>query len=284
MYNIPNGFCVTTNAFKSFCLEIKNWNVILNKLRLLDLTNNKKLIIFYKEIESLFLNAIFPVNIKKEIIRFYRSMGSVPLAVRSSSNFEDTLKMSSAGMYSSYLNILKENEIIHYIKLCYASLFKPRSLTYFKLNNVNFNNIRVAVIIQKLIYPSISGVMFSVNPVNMNNNELIIETSFGLGESIVSGKVTPDFLKFRKSNLNIIEKRINKKRIALYPGIKGIVPKYLSLKFQETECLLDNQAIDLAKIGINLERHFCKPQDVEWVIEDKTKTIYIVQTRPVTTF
>ncbi len=297
---VPPGFVVTAQAYDYF-IEIAG---IKQKIRELLSTINyedtKQLDKITKNIRALIEDSEFPEEMKEEIIESYEQLDENPedfrskpvsdilnaaheptfVAVRSSATAEDLAGASFAGQQDTFLNVKGKEDLLHNIKMCFASLFTSRATYYRNKKGFKHDQVSLAVVVQKMIDSDKSGVIFSKDP-SYNNENVIIEAVWGLGEGIVSGKVTPDRYVVSK-DFNILEKTIADKKIALTRdsgGGKAIVK--LREEKSKHQVLKDHEIEKLAEIAIKLEEHYGKPQDIEFAIEDDE--IYIVQTRPITT-
>ena len=215
---------------------------------------------------------VIPVDYKldeKEILAAFDGLNTEYVAVRSSATVEDGSKSSWAGQFSSYLNITR-NELIKHIKLVRESVNNPRVIAYAK--KMKIKNIKMAVVVQKMIDADISGIAFSINPVNQDSTKVVIEAGLGLGEPIVSGMVTPDTYQVDKDT-NTINKTINTQAKALYKD------GYQELS-SSNQKLDDEKIIELTKEIIKLEGYYGLPVDVEWAYENNK--LYILQSRPIT--
>ena len=205
------------------------------------------------------------------------------VAVRSSANAEDQQEASFAGQQATYLNVKGREETVLAVQKCWASLFTARAIYYRKKNNIQTENVFIAVVIQRMVNSEKSGVMFSINPATNNTEEIMIEAAFGLGEVVVGGEVTPDTYIVDKNSLQIKNKKTAKQEYGLYrdqytgKNVKKNLPEYEGSKQKLTE----DEIIGLAKYGKTLEEYYGKPMDSEWAIENNK--IYLVQTRPITT-
>lgn len=256
-FPVPPGFVVSASAFEKF-LEETDLNVEIDSI--LHSVDHQKIHTVEnasEKIKALILEAEMPKYISVEIQRFFKKLNAEYVAVRSSATAEDSASAAWAGQLESYLNTTGEN-LLENVKKCWASLFTPRAIFYRYEKKLHNQKVSVAVVIQKMIQSEISGVCFTVHPVTQDKNQMIIEAVFGLGDSLVQGLVTPDSYVIEKDNLNILDKNV-----------------------EGAQKLSDKQIIELAKICQEIERHYDKPQDIEWVFE-KGK-FYIVQSRPITT-
>lgn len=200
---VPPGFVILSTAFEKF-LEETDLNVEIDSI--LDSVNHKEIhTVEYasKKIKALILNSEIPEDISKEIQKFFKTLKTPYVAVRSSATAEDSASAAWAGQLESYLNTTEEN-LLENVKKCWASLFTPRAIFYRFEKDLHKQKISVAVVVQKMVESEKSGIAFSVHPVTQDNNQLIIEAGFGLGEAIVSGQITPDSY--------VVEKNANNKK------------------------------------------------------------------------
>jgi pyruvate,water dikinase len=222
-----------------------------------------------------------PRDIDEEITCHLAKLGEkTPCAVRSSATAEDLPTASFAGQQDTYLNIIGKAAILKHISKCWASLFTDRAVTYRIQNGFDHRKVHLSVVIQQMVSPKASGIMFTADPVTSNREVLSIDASFGLGEALVSGLVNADIYKSREGR--IIDKKISAKKLAIY-ALKegGTEEKEIEAQKQNMQTLTDEQIIQLERTGRKIEAYFGCPQDIEWCLyEDE---IYIVQSRPITT-
>ena len=196
---VPPGFVVLTEAFEKFLDEADLRADIRSELN--DVDNNKMHTVekASKNIQGLILNIQVSSNIQKEIKKEFEKLDTKFVAVRSSATAEDGLEYAWAGQLDSFLNVTEKN-LIESVQKCWASLFTPRAIFYQFEKGLQNSNISVAVVIQKMVNSEKSGIAFSVHPVTEDENQMIIEAGFGLGEAIVSGQITPDAYVVAKNN------------------------------------------------------------------------------------
>jgi pyruvate,water dikinase len=201
-------------------------------------------------------------------------------AVRSSATAEDLPHASFAGQQDTYLNIIGKDAILQHIRKCWSSLFTDRAVIYRMQNGFDHSHVHLSVIIQRMVFPQASGVLFTADPIHSNRKVVSIDASFGLGEAVVSGLVTADCYKVQEEN--IVDKMIATKKWAIY-GRKegGTETQLIDPDQQKSQTLTDQQILQLARIGKRIETYFGCPQDIEWCLVDET--FYIVQSRPITT-
>lgn len=277
---VPGGFVILANAFERF---IKETNLDVKIDKTLDKVNIKKVQTVKdasKKIKAMFLSREIPEDIKIEIIKNYKILDCKFFAVRSSATSEDSASAAWAGQLDSYLNTT-EKTLIENVKNCWASLFTPRAIFYRFEKKLSKDKISVAVVVQKMVKSEESGIAFSVHPVTQDENQIIIEAGFGLGEAIVSGSITPDAYIINKQGFKILDIDINDQTKALYKKSKGGNEwKELGEKGKK-QVLTEKEIIELSKLIVKIEKHYGFPCDIEWAKEKRE--FNIVQSRPITT-
>jgi len=288
---VPPGFLVNTIAFKKFIkdspLKEEIYSTLGNDYK------PKDVIALSTKIKNFFLTSKIPHEIIKEIKKkftdIYKKRGKeISFSVRSSANIEDTSNFSFAGQAESYLNKITLEEILEAIKNCWISLYSPNALLYLlqmRKNNIkiSLNDLQMAVIIQKMVKSQVSGVLFTVNVINNIMDEMLINSTWGLGETITSNLIIPDLIILNKKKFNIIKYIIGEKEKSSVSNPRGsstiLIPTEQNLK--ESCSLNESQLFKLYKLGLKLEKRLKYPQDIEWAIEDEK--IYTLQSRPITT-
>ncbi|MCQ2053339.1 MAG: phosphoenolpyruvate synthase [archaeon] len=285
-FSVPAAFILTTAAFDYFIEKGKLSNKINEELTSIDSTD-QSLNDASNRIRRLFEECAIPADLKEDIERSYDKLledeGDVGfVAVRSSATAEDLPDASFAGQQETYLNVRGKDDLSDKIKKCWSSLYTARAIAYRKKQGFAHKDIKLAVVIQKMINPEISGVMFTINP-NTGAKEIVIEAGYGLGEAVVGGEVSPDTYMIDKSSMSIKQKKISPQKWKYTRNsVNGRTIKVdIPINKEKIQKVEDRQIIDIADIGRQIEIHYDKPMDVEWCIE-KNK-IYIVQARPVTT-
>jgi len=200
---VPDGFHVTTEAYRLFVNTNEIQPQIIDALDGLDPGNTAKLEAASLQISNIFTKAEMTDELKKEITAAYQKLGNVPVAVRSSATAEDLPGASFAGQQDTYLNIQGESEVLTAVKRCWASLWTARAISYRLINHIDQATVALAVTVQKLIFSDAAGVLFTVNPVNGHRDEMLINAAWGLGEAVVSSLVTPDTIVFSKTTEKI---------------------------------------------------------------------------------
>ena len=279
--SVPDGFCINTEAYRKIIGENSSIKNLINELDQLRIEDHIKIRDLSAEIRQHIEELIIPAEIQKEIIQFLSILGErYAYAVRSSATAEDLPTASFAGQQDTYVNIIGQEEILKHISKCWSSLFTERAVTYRMLNRFDHDHIQLAVLVQKMIFPQVAGILFTADPVNSNRKILSIDASFGLGEALVSGLVNADNYKVREGR--IINKKISSKNLAIYglPG-GGTKEEELKAEVQTKQALPDEQILELERMGRMIEARFGRPQDIEWCLADDR--FYFVQSRPITT-
>jgi pyruvate,water dikinase len=283
---VPPGFIVTAAAYYDFIEKAGLYDKIKSLLDPIDIRDSKQLQETAAKVQELITNASMPAETAKAIQEAYVKMGKGLVAVRSSATAEDLPEASFAGQQATFLNIEGEKDVVVAVQGCWASLFGARAIFYRQEQGFEHFKVGIAVPVQRMVQSEAAGVMFTVEPTTSDKGKLIIEAVLGLGEMIVSGDVTPDHYVVDKQSVKTVEKQIKKQewKLVKKTGAHGKADNIkidLTEEEQAKQKITDAEIIQLAKIGLTLEKHYDFPQDVEWATE-KGK-IYIVQTRPITT-
>lgn len=278
---VPEGFCVTTAAYQQAIEQNETYHALLGRLTRLKVEDRDQLRDISGKIRQTILDVDIPSNVVKAVTHYLSRYGEEhAYAVRSSATAEDLPQASFAGQQDTYLNIIGVDAILQHIRKCWASLFTDRAVIYRIQNGFDHRHIYLSVIVQRMVFPQASGVLFTADPMTCNRNLLTIDASFGLGEALVSGIASADNYKVWEGQ--IVNKRIAAKKLAIY-GRKegGTETLQVASDQQKTQTLLDGQILQLARIGRQIEAYFNQPQDIEWCLAHDT--FYIVQSRPITT-
>ena len=278
---VPEGFCVTTVGYEQVIGKNGAFQTLLNQLAMLKIEERDRIGEISKQIREVIMAVEIPVDVVESVAHYLSHFGDEhAYAVRSSATAEDLLYASFAGQQDTYLNVIGKENILQHIKKCWASLFTDRAVIYRMQNGFDHNQVSICVVIQKMVFPEASGILFTADPITSNRKVLSIDASFGLGEALVSGLVSADNYKVKEDE--IVEKVIATKKLAIY-GRKegGTERKKIAPNQQKFQTLTEQQILQLARIGRQIEAYFGCPQDIEWCLVDDT--IYIVQSRPITT-
>ncbi|WP_248925957.1 phosphoenolpyruvate synthase [Paenibacillus hamazuiensis] len=278
---VPEGFCVTTLGYQKAIKQNETYHALLGRLNMLKVEDQVQIGEISRKIRQLIAEAEIPSDVVTAVAHYLSRFGEEQAyAVRSSATAEDLPHASFAGQQDTYLNIIGKEAILQHISKCWASLFTDRAIIYRMQNGFDHSQVYLSVIVQKMVFPQASGILFTADPVTSNRKLLSIDAGFGLGEALVSGLVSADCYKVRDGE--IVEKRIATKKLAIY-GRKegGTETRQLDPDQQNIQTLANEQILQLARIGRQIEAYFGQPQDIEWCLADHT--FYVVQSRPITT-
>lgn len=301
-FPVPPGFVITAQAFDYFMTKKGLKEKIYDIISRIDLEDTEELTDASKKIRKIIENEEMPAELRKEILEAYNILSSedieefgisndalnilknsqelIFVSVRSSATTEDLADASFAGQQESFLNVKGKDSLIEYVKKCFSSLYTPRAIYYRNKKGFKEGEALLAVVVQKMVDSEKSGVVFSRDPVNMDDN-IIIEAVFGLGEGIVSGRIKPDHYIVSR-DLKLQDVQVVNKKVAIVrtgSGENEIVK--LSSEKSKSQVLKNSEILEIANYSIKLEEHYKKPQDIEFAIE--RGEVYIIQSRPITT-
>jgi pyruvate,water dikinase len=292
---VPPGFAITAYSYKKFIEETgiaaKIYEIIGETVT--NPSDPAQYEIASKKIRELIESTPMPKEIENAIKSAYEELckklgvNEVFVAVRSSATAEDLPDASFAGQQETYLNVKGVNEVLEKTVKCWASLFTPRAIFYRTEKGFAHERVLISVGVQKMVNSKAAGVIFTINPVTGDPTQIVIEGNYGLGESVVSGAVTPDDFVVDKRTVKIIDKRIAKKKVQYLrdPNTGKTVHVEVPLEKQEQPCLTDEEILKLAELAKCIEQHYGKPQDIEWAIDSDLpfpSNVFIVQSRPET--
>ncbi|MEU6001125.1 rifamycin-inactivating phosphotransferase [Streptomyces sp. NPDC047197] len=278
---VPGGFCVTTDAFRRVMAQAPSIDGHLDQLARLDPDDREAIRTLSAQIRRTIEETAVPGDLAAAVTRALTQLGEqAAYAVRSSATAEDLPTASFAGQQDTYLNVVGAAAILQHISRCWASLFTERAVTYRRRNGIDHRTVHMAVVVQRMVLPHASGILFTADPVTGNRKVATVDAGFGLGEALVSGLVNPDVYKVRDGA--IIEKTIAAKQRAVHAvpagGTREVV---IDSRQQEQPALTDAQVVRLVQLGRRIEAHFGRPQDIEWCLAEGD--FQVVQSRPITT-
>ncbi len=277
--NVPTGFVITTDVYKNFIRENGIDEIIAKKLAAAG--NDDMLLDAAKQFRQLIKSGEFNAQIKTLIERHYAKLGAnVSAAVRSSATAEDLPAASFAGQQETYLNVRGIDDICAQIRNCYASLWSDRAVVYRANQSYEQDNLAIAVVVQTMVESEKAGVIFTVNPVSKKRDEVLINANYGLGESVVSGRVTADAYVVAKSG-EIIDIGIGNKEIQIVYDNTQTKEVAVSSEKQKRRVLSDEEITALLRVSLKIEAHYDHPVDIEWAI--KNRQVFILQARTITT-
>jgi pyruvate,water dikinase len=285
-FQVPDGFCVTADGYRHFAQANGMESKVEAILASLDTSDPARVRHAGETITAMVKESPLPADLRAEICEAHAQLISrlgSHTAVRSSAISEDGSAASFAGLYESYLNMVGEDEVLDAVHRCYVSLWSQRAVSY-RANRGGSADEAMAVVVMKLVPSETSGIAFTAHPVTGSLDQVIINASFGLGEAIVSGRVTPDSFLIDKRNFTMLEREIYPKELAVFPhpeGGGGVIEEKLAYDRQRAASLTDEQALDVARLAAKVETHYGSPQDIEWGLYHGQ--LYLLQSRPITT-
>ncbi len=277
---VPDGFVVLVDSFNYFIEANQLEKVIKAELKKVNPKKTDSVNKASENIRKQIGKGKVPAEIEKSILKEFSSLKANYVAVRSSATAEDAKDASWAGELETYTHIQKKG-LIQAVKKCWSSLFTPRAIFYRIEKKLSSKKVAVAVVVQKMVESESSGVVFTVNPITKNREEIIIEAAFGLGESVVSGAVTPDKYVVNKKEMFIENIEVNQQEHLLTLKAGKTQKVKVKTSEQENQKLSGQKIIELAGLCKKIEAHYNFPQDIEFGLE-KDK-LFILQTRPITT-
>ena len=295
--NVPNGFATTSDAYWLLLDENNIKEKIHDILNDLDISDTQNLQKRGKEVRELILSSKLPHTLEDELLEAYKKLSkeydleNVDVAVRSSGTAEDLPDASFAGQQETFLNISSTDKLLKSVKACFASLFTDRAISYRTSRGFDHFKVALSVGVQKMVRSDISssGIMFTIDTESGSDKLILINSIWGLGENIVSGKVNGDeFFVFKptlKEGKNTILKRslgIKKEKLLYGENDTHTLNVKTSKEEQNSFSITDDEVIALAKQALIIEEHYKRPMDIEWAKDGKDDKLYIVQARPET--
>ena len=284
---VPIGFCVSTLAYEYFVLAAGLAAAVDGLIARSEAPNYDQLKADATELQERFVAAVLPDTLAHETMAAYRDLGSQTglqqpsVAVRSSGTAEDLSTASVAGQHDSYLSVRGEERLDEHIRRCWASLWNPHAIHYRHDSQIEQRTVSMSVVVQQMVNSVSAGVLFTVNPVSGDRSEMLINASWGLGESVVSGVVEPDSITLDKGSMAIKAYSTGLKETMIQPTeFSGTEATAVPAQLREQPALSESQIIELGKLALMIEVEFGVPQDIEWA-HDGTQ-FSILQSRPVT--
>lgn len=285
-YSVPVGFAVCADAYRRFEEASGLSAKIPAILDGLDYRNAAALKSATSQIESVLAETPLPEEVAEEAAAAYTELASMSgeaSAVRSSAVGEDGTQASFAGLYESYLNVRGVKAILKAVHACYLSLWSDRAVRYRALRGGGATGESMAVVVMGLVPSDVSGIAFTAHPVTGETDRVLINASWGLGEAIVSGRVTPDSFTIRKAPFEVLDREVYEKELMIqpHPDGQGTIELHPDASKAAAACLSDEMALEIARLAAEIEsRHGC-PQDIEFGIAGGE--LYLLQSRPITT-
>ncbi len=294
---VPPGFAVTAFSYERYIQEKKIAEQIYKIIKetVTNPNDPKQYDVASKKIRELIEKTPMPMDIEDAIRSAYKDLNkrlelkNTFVAVRSSATAEDLPDASFAGQQETYLNVKGADDLIDKVRKCWSSLFTPRAIFYRNEKGFPHEKVFISVGVQKMVNSGCAGVMFTINPVTGNRDEIVIEGNYGLGETVVSGAVNPDDFVVDKATTTIKERRIARKTVEYIrdPKTGKTVHLEVPAEKQTITCIEDREILTLAELAKRIEKHYGKPMDIEWAIDQDLsypQNMFIVQARPETVF
>lgn len=285
--NVPPGFVVRTEAFEGFIDALERSTPVRSSVDELAADDLDRMGAVSRELRTRIEGSPLPPNLQQEIRAAYERLGgsdpSPAVAVRSSATTEDSADASFAGLQDTYLWVTEADALIDKIRSCWASLYSLESLSYRRRHGIAESTVAMAVVVQIMVDARTAGVMFTRSPITGDRSVISIEGAWGLGSALVSGEVTPDHWVVAKITGEISVREISDKAIrhARSPA-GGVEELTVGEPMRREPCLSDAELQSLRAIGRQVERHYGRPQDIEWAIDRHTQQVLLLQSRPET--
>ncbi|MHA1906008.1 MAG: PEP/pyruvate-binding domain-containing protein [Candidatus Thorarchaeota archaeon] len=279
-FNVPSGLSISNYYFEQILDSIQDARDLLKKL---DSTEDyEEVLEIAVALQSLVGKCEISEELRNELSSEFKVLTSEQgYAVRSSATVEDRAEFSFAGQAESYLCVHSIDDIIESVKRVWLSALSPSVAIYLKTKDVPMNQVRMGVVVQEMIDADIAGVMFTANVVENNLDQILIESTWGLGESLVSGKVVPDSFILDKESKTIVSKSLGTKEHTYHYGPTATLKEPTPPEKREKFSLSNEKLVEIAQIGIEIEEKMGAPQDIEWCF--RGDELLILQTRPITT-
>ncbi len=281
-FPIPAGFHITTQVYRVFVAHNHLQAKVLTALEPVDLAQPQTLENASREIRTLFETAPIPPEIANAIVQAYNDLPGIgpAVAVRSSATAEDLPEASFAGQQETYLNVRGGGSLLPAVRKCWSSLWTARAIGYRLRQGIPPENVALAVVVQLLVPAEAAGILFTANPLNGQRDQVLLSASWGLGEAIVGGLVTPDNLVVEKSSGVVLNRHTATKHVQTVQVNGGTQEQPVPTELQDVPVLSDSQAAALTRLGVEIETLFGLPMDIEWTLADGK--LAILQARPIT--
>lgn len=288
---VPPGFAITTDAFDAVMNQTTLRNHIGEILSDLDADDVAEVDRRSARIRELIMTQEVPAEVRNATISAYENLmtlcgSEVPVAVRSSATAEDLPDASFAGQQDTYLWVVGQQNVLQKVRECWASLYTARAIIYRLANSISDEGLSMAVAVQKMVNSRTSGVAMTIDPTNGDRSKIVVDSSWGLGELVVSGEVTPDNFVIDKVMMHIVKRVISDKHEELVPTGRGTVERReIDAERRNSSSLSDEELIAVAKLAKSAEKHYGSVQDVEWAIDADLpagQNVLLLQSRPET--
>ena len=281
---VPPGFVVTTDAFESFLAHLEETESVRDKVEALDPDDLGAANRLSEQLRARVTEEPMPAEVERAIKNAMRELcpDGEPVAVRSSATTEDAEDASFAGLQDTFLWVLTPDDMAARVRECWGSLYSVESMTYRRKQRIPEAQVAMAVVVQRMVDARCAGVMFTRSPTTGDKSVITIEGAWGLGSSVVSGEVTPDKWVLGKITGEISQRDISDKHARQVPASGGGIQEVENEEPMRSQpCLTDDELLAVREVGRRVERHYGKPQDIEWAL-DKDGNVLLLQSRPET--
>lgn len=289
---VPPGFVVTTSSFDTFVREAGIAEDVTRLLENLDVDDVAEVDRVSAIIREELCSLPVPTKVRQAVVEAHAALmeqcgGEVPVAVRSSATAEDLPDASFAGQQDTYLWQIGLDAVTEHIRRCWASLFTSRAIIYRLKNGIPDEGLSMAVVVQKMVNARVAGVAMTLNPANGDRSKVTVDASWGVGEMVVSGEVTPDNILLDKVTLQVVSEHIGTKHAELVPDAASgaLVEREVPAERTTVRCLTDDELLAVAKMAKRAEKHYRCPQDIEWALDADLpdgENLLLLQSRPET--
>jgi pyruvate,water dikinase len=283
---VPPGFVVCTGAFEHFIGALEKEEPIRPQVEALDSLDLSGIAVVSERVRARVERAALPEGVQADLVAAHAELCgadvSSPLAVRSSATTEDAEDASFAGLQETFLWVTGVEATVKFVRACWASLYSVPSIAYRRKHEFPESGVAMGVVVQRMVDARAAGVMFTRSPLTGDRSVIAIEGAWGLGSAVVSGEVTPDRFVIGKITGEISIREISDKHIQHVPAPGGGIDQLETpQEFRRVPCISDEQLAALKEIGRKVERHYGRPQDIEWAIAQSGE-IFLLQSRPET--
>lgn len=289
---VPTGFAVTTNAYLESIIRNEVGEALHEALAGIDVRDLGALADAAAQCRRLVMDSGPAHQVDEDVRAAYRALcercgaHDLPVAVRSSATAEDRIDASFAGQQDTYLWVRGEDEVVYHVVKCWASLFTDRAIAYRAEQGYGHDEVAMSVAVQKMVNPIAAGVAFTLDPTNGDRSKIVIDSAWGLGESVVGGEVTPDNFVVDKVVFEIVKRSISTKELEAIVVDDEVHHHRLEGERASAPSLSDDQVKAVARMAKQVERHFGRPQDIEWALDPATAdgepAVVLLQSRPET--
>src|SRR5437870_11683035 len=283
-FAVPAGCCVTTAAYARVSARA-GLDTYLSALEATESSDSARLIELATAIRTALCQTPLPPQVIEAVTSAYQALSPgdpIPVSVRSSATAEDLPEASFAGQQETFLNVIGSEAVLTAVQRCFASLWTDRTTQYRASLGIAPRDVRLAVVVQRMVEAEVAGVLFTANPLTGKRRQAVIDANPGLGEAVVSGATNPDHFVMQTTTGEIVERRLGDKQVLIQAAAGGGIQKIEAGASPTRACLSDDQIRAMAALGARVEALFETPQDIEWAI-DASSQVFLLQARPITT-